>query len=326
MHFGGCQKIVYHLIENCEEQVILFSKEGHYVTQILEENKNKIIFKNRSGLIGMFRMVLTIFQLSRKCRVILHTHNRKDISLKFLLGQKSKHIHTYHSAYTRNNFINRLLKPQHAISISKTVQAYLKEYKIESRLIYNGTQNEFNIQRNSPSPRNEMPRHDFFYIGRVSQEKGIYDFLLAIKQLKKDSIYLNIIGDGPLLQKCKEMEYENIKIYGFQNQPWSMDFMPHTLVIPSFFEGFCLTAIEGVMFGVPIICNDIPVLRELLFFLPEACFFQINSQQSIAKSVDYAITNHENLSKLIRTFQATFVNSFSIPQMTSKYNQLYKTI
>jgi glycosyltransferase involved in cell wall biosynthesis len=325
MHFGGCQKIVYNLIKNCEEQVLLFSKEGCYVDEILKEN-NKVLFKNRTGLIGTFSMFLSIFLLSRRYRVILHTHNRKDIGLKFLLGKKSKHIHTYHSAYRNNNLINIILKPQHAISISKTVQSYLKSYNIESRLIYNGTENEFKIQTYSHAIEDKKSRFDFVYIGRVSQEKGVYDFLLALKQLKKDTIYFNIIGDGPLLEKCIANKDNNVKIYGFQKTPWSMDFIPDVLVIPSFYEGFCLTAIEGVMFGVPIICNDIPVLRELLFFLPEACFFKINCQQSIENTIDYAVLNHEKLSKLIVSFQDVFVNSFSIHQMTLNYNQLYKTI
>lgn len=42
------------------------------------------------------------------------------------------------------------------------------------------------------------------------------------------------------------------------------------LIFPSYYEGFGLPIIEAMQFGLPIICSDIPVFREIgktLFYI-----------------------------------------------------------
>lgn len=57
----------------------------------------------------------------------------------------------------------------------------------------------------------------------------------------------------------------------------------HFLVLPSFQEGFGMPCIEAFSVGLPVICSDIPVFREITNNYAE--FFDPKSPASLAKTI-----------------------------------------
>ncbi len=113
----------------------------------------------------------------------------------------------------------------------------------------------------------------FGYVGRVRYEKGL-DILLdafAAVTANRHAVQLLVVGDGPDLAVLKE-RYEKEswwwKVLFAGPQSWE-DAIRHfslmdSVVVPSRFEGFGLTAIEAMAAARPVIASDTGGLGEII--------------------------------------------------------------
>ncbi|MFY9994301.1 MAG: lipopolysaccharide 1,6-galactosyltransferase [Leclercia sp.] len=106
----------------------------------------------------------------------------------------------------------------------------------------------------------------FVYIGRMKFEgqKRIKDLLDGLSFVKGNWI-LHVIGDGSDSELCKAYARdlgiaEHIKWYGWQTKPWDVvinDIRTVTaLLLTSSFEGFPMTLLEAMSYGIPCISSD----------------------------------------------------------------------
>src|SRR5690606_26476161 len=200
MHFGGCQKIIYELISGLESNfnnIYLITRPGYYYN--LLKNNSHINLVDRSNL-SFFDVLKQLRALGKEHhRIILHTHNRKDILFKYFLGKYDHHIHTFHSAYLNKNVFYKFIRPQFSVSISKTVSEYLISNGICNLMIYNGIDVgglKYNprCSKHDPTPTLKM-----IYIGRITKDKGFNDLFNALLFYKNNTISkikLEVVGDG----------------------------------------------------------------------------------------------------------------------------------
>ncbi|WP_459210266.1 glycosyltransferase family 4 protein [Aquimarina rhabdastrellae] len=327
MGVGGCQKVLFDLIEGLNDsseefELYLVSRSGVYSEKLI---KREIKFIDRSGLKGI-KMIKLINDISKKHeKIILHTNNRIDILYKFFLSKNSFHIHTFHSTFLNKNYFYYLLKPQKSISISNSVKRYLEKYRINSNLIYNG----INI-RESVYDCDEGLKNKILYVGRLSKEKGVDLFIKALNYRKdaKNKLVVDFYGEGNLFleRDIRETKQKNniLNFYGFHENPWHNVKDYDMIVIPSLYEGFCLVAVEAASMGIPIICNDIPTLREVVPFLPEECFFNVHEYGSILNSINYVIDNKINICEILSDEKEKIRCKFSKQAMVLNYKHLYK--
>lgn len=321
MHFGGSQKIIYNIIDGISSKYIVYliSKPGYYA-ELLLTNNNVIFFDRKSN-----SPIKSIKNIQKKhAKIILHTHNRIDVLYKILLRSQDKHIHTFHSVYPNKNFIYRFIKPQISVSISKNVSSYLNKHNIENTIIYNGVSFKEKKQYKPVENKNTVK---ILFVGRLSEEKGIFNFVNAIKELEIKEINLDIIGDGILYKKIADYIKEHnlpINLLGFDTSPWDNINNYDLLVIPSLFEGFCLVVVEAAVLGIPIIANDLSVLKEILYFLPDESFFDIYNNKSINKTIHYAKDNILELKKIAKNNFKEIRRKFSTIEMVNNYIEIYE--
>ena len=103
---------------------------------------------------------------------------------------------------------------------------------------------------------------DLAFFGRESAPKNPLFFLKIVQELAKNNptIRAIMIGDGELhgevaayIQKYK-LEQNVIEV-GFQRNPYVYIKQADILCMPSLWEGFGLTAIEAMHFGLPVVCS-----------------------------------------------------------------------
>ncbi len=129
------------------------------------------------------------------------------------------------------------------------------------------------------------------FVGRLSVEKGIQNFLEIAKETKVSSI---VIGDGPLRSNLIK-EYQDLMEVAFMGQtknPWDELTQNDLLIIPSLHEGDGLVVVEALSAGVPMLVSDIPEFRR--FGLPERNYCR-DTNQFIATIG----SNKDNLADLI---------------------------
>lgn len=112
---------------------------------------------------------------------------------------------------------------------------------------------------------------DLIFVGRLTTPKNIFFFLDVVKILKEQFPMLkaSVVGDGELRQdfikKIHELHLEeNVKMYGFQKNPYGLVSHSSILCMPSKWEGFGLVAAEALALGVPVISSGVGGLKDIV--------------------------------------------------------------
>lgn len=112
-----------------------------------------------------------------------------------------------------------------------------------------------------PYPK-EKSNFRFLFMGRVMQEKGIDELLLALDRLRREqySCVLDIVGGMEEDYREKIQKYEEkgvVEYHGFQTDVKPFIERCHCAVLPSWHEGMSNTNLECAASGRPIITSDI---------------------------------------------------------------------
>jgi len=108
-------------------------------------------------------------------------------------------------------------------------------------------------------------RSGILFVGRLSEEKGA-DYL--IEACVRGSIALRVIGDGPLLERCRRRSVgADVTFEGWQDEADVHRAMERAeiLCVPSVWYENCPTVVlEAASSGLPVMASDLGGLRELL--------------------------------------------------------------
>lgn len=108
---------------------------------------------------------------------------------------------------------------------------------------------------------NLSERENFYlFIGRLSEEKGIFKLLDAARSLP--DISFKIIGDGPLKDEVIQaaQEHRNLEYLGFKQKEFIVEQLKKAkaLLFPSvWYEGFPMTILEAFSCGTPVIASNL---------------------------------------------------------------------
>ena len=200
---------------------------------------------------------------------------------KMLFGYKGKLVFTEHS--TQNNrqkpylrllerFIYRRYNDIVAISdaVAENLSNHLKA-KFDIKVIPNGINVNF-YKDHAPISRTEIcVPEDAVVLTQVARFGPEKDQMTVIKamELLPENYHVVFVGAGPLIEKHKEA----VESLGLQNRVHFLGIRRDVAAIIrasdivlaiSHFEGFGLTAVEGMSSGKPIVASDVPGLKDVV--------------------------------------------------------------
>lgn len=116
---------------------------------------------------------------------------------------------------------------------------------------------------------------DIIFLGRLTPQKNPYFFLKVMNRVVKKipDVQIAVVGDGELRSQfesqIKEYHLEhNVKMYGFQSNPYGLVQNSKVMCMPSLWEGFGLAAVEALCLGIPVVCSGAGGLSD---FIDEQC-------------------------------------------------------
>ena len=114
-------------------------------------------------------------------------------------------------------------------------------------------------------------------VARLSREKNLEDQIYALKKIDDNKFSLNIVGDGLLEKKLKNLIRNlNIKskILNYSDHIKRKLFLESDLFVSSSdFEGFPNTVVEAINYGLPVISSKSHGgINEILLMVEEAIF------------------------------------------------------
>jgi Glycosyltransferase len=146
----------------------------------------------------------------------------------------------------------------------------LIQYGLEAeklKVIYLGSQFDFENAETSP----QYPRPYYLCVGALEKRKGqvmlCRAYLEALKH-KPDLPDLLLAGpdrgEGAQIMELARQS-DKIKRLSYLEKEKLRAFYQHAdcLIFPSFYEGFGLPVVEAMKAGIPVLCSDIPPLREI---------------------------------------------------------------
>lgn len=171
------------------------------------------------------------------------------------------------------------------------------------------------------------------YIGRLSEEKGVLNFVDALPRIHSENpqIQFFIGGDGALRDQIMTC----ISTSGLKEAVTCVGWIPHNklptylnnlklLVLPSYTEGLPNIMLEAMACGTPVLVTPVGAIPDIItneetgFILPE------NSPETITKSI-IQIVNHPHLKKISENGRIAVETKFSFKNAVDSYAIILST-
>ena len=237
--------------------------------------------KNSYLLIGVtpytFFAFLILYIFRRKIFIYLRSSGHEEF--KYLYGSWSVWIHHFMFIIVSNNS-----------SVIVNNSRLYKEKKCH--LINSSRLDELWFKNRTISP---LEKIKFLYVGRVSREKGIFDFIKMIDNVKIN-FHLSIVGNS----KNLKFKNNNIKLLGYISETESLIkvYDEHNItVLPSFTEGQPLTIDESLSRNRPVI-----IFEDINYVVKErkGIFISKRNINSFIETTQYVINNYQNIQEDIK--------------------------
>ena len=271
--FGGAETVIFTIIKELRNEFKFeyLCPKGNIEKILL---KNNIEFKcfNKKNIKPYIKSI---------DEGIIHAHDFKASILSAICRKKGvkiiSHIHTDHKWLKKFSFKSLIyllatISFEKIILVSESMAKEMWFYKFiknKSEILINPI-NEGEILKLSKSYQIEE-KYDLIFLGRLSEYKNPLGFIEIVNLLKKkkENIKAIIIGDGELMDKCRErirklnLE-DNIEIKGFLENPFPYLKSSKLLVMPSQTEGLSLSAGQAMILGIPVIASNVGGLKDFI--------------------------------------------------------------
>jgi glycosyltransferase involved in cell wall biosynthesis len=168
------------------------------------------------------------------------------------------------------------------------------------------------------------------YIGRLSEEKGIINFINAIPIIiqQNDSVQLFIGGDGNLLEKVEEY----LNRYNLRNKVQLVSWISHDeiplylnklklIVLPSYTEGLPNVMLEAMACGTPVLVTPVGAIPNFIIDSETGFVMENNSPFCIALNISRAL-NHPQLEQIAQKARSLVENEFTFEKAVEGYRRI----
>lgn len=192
-------------------------------------------------------------------------------------------------------------KAKAVITVSDSIEEeyiFRKALKKKLRMLPNVVDSR-KVVRMSEEPFGE--NFDLIYVGRLNEQKRPILFLELVKNLteKLPSITAVMVGEGEMLDDVKayisENSIDNVRLWGFDKNPYRIIKNSKINVFTSSCEGFGLVAVESMILGKPVLGYPVGGLAKII--TPESGFL-CHDTDEMAESAYRLLTDEALYSKL----------------------------
>lgn len=172
------------------------------------------------------------------------------------------------------------------------------------------------------------------YIGRLSEEKGILNFIKAIPEISRESDEIEFLvgGDGELRDKIETYLNENdlsdkVKLTGWIPHEELPDYLNELklLVIPSYTESGPIIALEAMSCGTPILATRFGQVLHRIEDGKTGFVLENNSPECIAKNVISAL-NCPNFDDIVKNARELVEKEFTFEIAVQRYRNILEDI
>jgi len=174
----------------------------------------------------------------------------------------------------------------------------------------------------------QKKKYQIIYIGRLYHSKNINEIIIALSKIKNPPP-LKIIGGGEELTNIKKLAREyNIKVEfaGIKGDIEKFKEIKKSLfmVFPSSHEGFGIPPLEALYCGIPCICSDKPIFKEVYGNKVE--YFKEHNIDELKNKIEFLLKNPDYCEKRGKEGRKYVKKNFSWQKSAKKIERILKTI
>jgi glycosyltransferase involved in cell wall biosynthesis len=172
------------------------------------------------------------------------------------------------------------------------------------------------------------------YIGRLSEEKGILNFVKAIPEVSKEKTNLKVLigGDGELyggIMRFIDVNNLNSKVnlVGWIAHDKLANYLNELklLVIPSYTEGLPNLMLEAMACGTPVLATPVGAIPDIIKDGETGFIMENNSPECIAENVIRAL-GHPNLERIMKNARVLVEREFTYEAAVEQYREILKEL
>lgn len=291
---GGAEKVLINLINNMDK-----TKYEISVRTLVDDGPNKKYLSNKVKYDSIFHMSFRgLNYIDRIPGIYRYTlRGQYDVIIAYLhgvwtriLAKAPENQHTIaflHANMCESDFMKDLLRRNKVdacfknydriVAVSESVrQSFIDVTGISKNICVK--YNTFNIpyilecaKEKDYHLLKQEGKITLCSVGKLEAVKGFDRMIRILAKLKKEGIFFtwNVIGEGIDRVKLEKMidEYglgQQIKLCGFEENPYKSIANSDMLVCSSYSEGFSSVVAESIIIGTPVLTTDCSGMREML--------------------------------------------------------------
>lgn len=159
------------------------------------------------------------------------------------------------------------------------------------------------------------------FLGSVTKEKGIEDFITATK-----NFHALVIGDGPDLKRMKRQS-RNCTFTGFVEDVQSQLQKIDVLLLPTrHHEGISMAILEAQAIGIPVLTTDIGGNREIITHGYNGFLYKPGDTESMAFDIRMLAKNRKNLFEMGRHARKIVLERFNMAKQGKLFADYFRSI
>jgi glycosyltransferase involved in cell wall biosynthesis len=246
------------------------------------------------------------------------------------------------SSKTNNNFLKNMANSQESITLKLADFVILysplliekwKLHKYSDKILI---AHEHYIQSQTFTAITPLFNRPFMigYIGRLSEEKGVLNFIQALPGVLQYQKGLSVLigGDGPLREAITTTLNNEGVNSRFEFSGWiSREQMPgflkrlRLLVLPSFTEGLPNIMLEAMACGTPVLATSVGAIPDVIVEGKTGFLMEENSPECIAANVIRAL-NSPDLEKIANNGRSFVEKTFTFDKTVENWERILQII
>lgn len=351
---GGADTVILNLAAHIDTNqflviVVYLRNFKEDISLISEQSKEKgITFFEFPGIRFFdIKQFLNIVELVKKYNIkIVHCHDPKSDVYGFLLKvflPKLRLVGTIHGWIQRRmrsvlyiKIAKFLLRRFDAvIAVSQDLEQDAKRDGIKNTyLIHNAIDTNLWKRREDVSKSAKSP-FVVGFIGRISREKGPFDFVnVAKKVIEQDTDYeFWVAGEGPEEEALKDLVKkfnleDKFHFIGQLTKPILFDLYQKLdlLLLTSYTEGLPMVVLEACAMSVPVVTTNVGGVKEIIIHNYNGLLADAGDIDCLTRNVIALKKDKELIEKIKKNGRITVENEFSFKAAIEKIEAFYKAM
>ncbi|MBT9145869.1 MAG: Alpha-D-kanosaminyltransferase [candidate division WS2 bacterium] len=301
-------RMAYHLAKNMSQaRIVIFFLEG-----------------------GTLLLPMLVARLAHKKTIIVVTYSASQIARQVNQGSKAQLLlPVVMSLIERLNY----QLAQKLVVYSPNIVSCLGLEKYRNKILltheYFLDFDKFNVQKQLNDRDNLVG-----YIGRISEEKGVMNFVKAIPEILKERNEVKFLvgGHGRLIDEIeKYLSQQNlndkVKLMGWIPHDELSNYLNELklLVIPSYTETGPYIAFEAGACGTPILGTPVGLMSDVIKDGQTGFIMKDNSPECIARNIIRAL-EHPNLEEIAQNARGLMESDFTYEKAVERYRKILENI